>query len=421
MKSTPNHTDSEKNITSEQLEKYLSGDLSDAEQHDLEAQSLEDEFLADALEGLAMLNTETRQNDQDDLQNRLAKRTQKAVIQPRKKRIFIFQNQRWAASIILLISFSLIFAVYNINFSDEMVSQTEKSTQEMPNDLPSSEDNGVISESDEMEILEKTEATQSKNLDENHPESSAQNIPPKSIEEAHQNELSEETKYDKIDKNIAVVKIDQNYPREIADEEIKLLQNTDNQKDNLISKRAKISGGESKDVQSIAQKEARKQDIASPHKAPLEESFADDFDENVTDNAGFSSGDKFLEAPEEEESTKLARSSTKISKNKAEKANFGASLKDGVSKISFEKYVSNNLKYPKEAKKNTISGVVKITFFIRPNGKITNPKIVQKLGYGCDKEALRLVQNYPHWQADTKNGKRIKTYQELEIAFPVKK
>ncbi|GEM_PF-5475733 len=417
MQSTPNHTNSEKNITSEQLEKYLSGSLSNAEEHHLEAQSLEDEFLADALEGLAMLDTETRQNAQSDLQNQLAKRTQKAVIEPRKKRIFVFQNQRWAAGIILLISFSLIFAVYNINFSDEIVSQTEKSTQEMPNDLPSSEDNGVIAESDEMEILEEIEATQSKNLDENHPENFAQNIPPKPIQETRQNEIIEETAYDKTDENIAVVKIDQNHPEEIADEEIKLVQNIDNQKDNIVLNLDR----ESTDSQETVKKEARKQDITFADKAPLEENFADDFSKNVADNAGFMSDDEFLETPEKEESTKLARSSSKINENKAEKTNFGALLKDGISKISFEKYVSDNLKYPKEAQKNTISGVVKITFFIQPNGKIINPEVIQKLGYGCDKEALRLVQSYPHWQADTKNGKRIRTYQETEIAFPVKK
>ena len=49
------------------------------------------------------------------------------------------------------------------------------------------------------------------------------------------------------------------------------------------------------------------------------------------------------------------------------------------------------LEIPESAKRNKIEGNVLVKFKINKYGKVINPKVVKSLGYGCDKEALRLI------------------------------
>ncbi len=66
-------------------------------------------------------------------------------------------------------------------------------------------------------------------------------------------------------------------------------------------------------------------------------------------------------------------------------------------KNELQKFIKKNLLYPKFAFNNNIEGDVLVKYRINPNGNTTNIFIIKGIGYGCDKEAARIVKRlkYP--------------------------
>lgn len=58
---------------------------------------------------------------------------------------------------------------------------------------------------------------------------------------------------------------------------------------------------------------------------------------------------------------------------------------------AYKNFIYSNLKYPKEALKEKVEGLVIIRFEIDHKGNVNSAKVVSSLGYGCDEEALRIV------------------------------
>jgi TonB family protein len=83
----------------------------------------------------------------------------------------------------------------------------------------------------------------------------------------------------------------------------------------------------------------------------------------------------------------------------------------------FERYVTRNLKYPTIARVNNINGIVEVGFDIQQDGRLTNFKVMQSLGYGCDEEAIRIIREGPEWKTDPPG---LATYTTYKIEFPQK-
>lgn len=58
---------------------------------------------------------------------------------------------------------------------------------------------------------------------------------------------------------------------------------------------------------------------------------------------------------------------------------------------AYKLFISQNLVYPEEAKRNNIEGQVRLKFGISYKGEVTEVKVLNSLGYGCDEEATRIV------------------------------
>ncbi len=58
---------------------------------------------------------------------------------------------------------------------------------------------------------------------------------------------------------------------------------------------------------------------------------------------------------------------------------------------ALHQFVTEQLKYPKEALENKIEGVVVVRYTINKDGKVIKTKVKTGLGYGCDEEAQRVV------------------------------
>lgn len=81
------------------------------------------------------------------------------------------------------------------------------------------------------------------------------------------------------------------------------------------------------------------------------------------------------------------------------------------------KYLSGNVRYPKEAYEANIQGKVIIQFVISNMGKITNAVVKYDPGAGCGEEALRVVRNMPDWKPGKQNGQAVNVYYVLPINF----
>ena len=80
------------------------------------------------------------------------------------------------------------------------------------------------------------------------------------------------------------------------------------------------------------------------------------------------------------------------------------------------KALSKIIKYPKEAKKLGVQGVVYVQFIVDEKGVVVDPKLIRKLGAGCDEEALRALEKLK-FNPGYVQGKPVKARFTLPIRF----
>ncbi len=84
--------------------------------------------------------------------------------------------------------------------------------------------------------------------------------------------------------------------------------------------------------------------------------------------------------------------------------------------IEFTKYIARNVKYPKIALDNGVSGRVFVQFVIDPHGNLVDAKIVRSVDPALDKEALRVVTSSPKWTPGKQRNKAVK----VSFTFPIR-
>lgn len=80
-------------------------------------------------------------------------------------------------------------------------------------------------------------------------------------------------------------------------------------------------------------------------------------------------------------------------------------------------YLSENIRYPKDAEKQGIQGRVVVSFVVDTDGSIKEVEVVQKVYPSLDAEASRLVKNMPKWKPATKQGVPVRVRYKLPISF----
>lgn len=81
------------------------------------------------------------------------------------------------------------------------------------------------------------------------------------------------------------------------------------------------------------------------------------------------------------------------------------------------KFISDNRKYPAEAKAKDIHGKVIVAFVVERDGSLSDVKIRRGIGYGCDEEAIRLIKSMPKWTPGKQNGKAVRVSMMLPVSF----
>ena len=81
------------------------------------------------------------------------------------------------------------------------------------------------------------------------------------------------------------------------------------------------------------------------------------------------------------------------------------------------KYLSENIKYPEQAKKDKIQGRVYISFVVEKDGSVADAKVLRGIGGGCDEEALRVVNAMPKWTPGKMRNTPVRVQFNLPVAF----
>jgi len=84
------------------------------------------------------------------------------------------------------------------------------------------------------------------------------------------------------------------------------------------------------------------------------------------------------------------------------------------------KFLGNNLKYPERAKDAEAQGTVLISFVVDKEGQISNPVIKRGIGFGCEEEAIRVIQKMPTWSPGKMNGQTVNVEYVLPIRFTLR-
>jgi len=83
----------------------------------------------------------------------------------------------------------------------------------------------------------------------------------------------------------------------------------------------------------------------------------------------------------------------------------------------WNRYLSQNLKYPAEARRLGIEGTVIVVFVVNSDGSLSDIEILRGLGGGVDEEAIRVIENAPNWTPGSQKDRTINTRMRLPIRF----
>jgi protein TonB len=84
---------------------------------------------------------------------------------------------------------------------------------------------------------------------------------------------------------------------------------------------------------------------------------------------------------------------------------------------ALRKFLQRNLKYPRQALSNAISGKVYVAFTVQASGEIADVQILKGLGYGTDEEAARVIKAMPAWTPGRQNSHPVAVRYTLPITF----
>jgi TonB family protein len=81
------------------------------------------------------------------------------------------------------------------------------------------------------------------------------------------------------------------------------------------------------------------------------------------------------------------------------------------------KYFTDNLRYPPEALKDSIQGVLTVSFTINSQGLPERISVTNSFGDAFEKEATRLIEGMPDWKPAMLDGAPVKSKITLPLTF----
>jgi TonB family protein len=88
---------------------------------------------------------------------------------------------------------------------------------------------------------------------------------------------------------------------------------------------------------------------------------------------------------------------------------------------AYKQYLESNLRYPQQALNNKVEGKVTVQFTVESSGKTTDFKILKGIGFGCDEEVVRLIQEGPKWRPTRRNTEPVNDKIKVRMRFSIPK
>ena len=83
-------------------------------------------------------------------------------------------------------------------------------------------------------------------------------------------------------------------------------------------------------------------------------------------------------------------------------------------------FIAENVKYPTEAIRDSISGKVYVSFIVDEKGNVEQAKIARSVNPLLDKEAIRVVKLMDGWIPGKEKGEAVKVSYTVPINFALK-
>lgn len=83
---------------------------------------------------------------------------------------------------------------------------------------------------------------------------------------------------------------------------------------------------------------------------------------------------------------------------------------------AFAQYIYDNMEFPPEASKKGVKGIVQVSFYVMPDGKTTDVRALNDLGYGTKQEAERLIKQAA-FEPAVVNGRKSKQHMMVGVNF----
>ena len=88
---------------------------------------------------------------------------------------------------------------------------------------------------------------------------------------------------------------------------------------------------------------------------------------------------------------------------------------------AFFEYITSNVKYPAEARKKGITGVVYVSYIVNTVGEVQNVRVVRGVDPLLDKEAVRVVKSLKGYSPGKQRGKAVNVQFTLPVRFVLDK
>jgi TonB family protein len=362
------------------IEKYLKGELSPKQMHELEKKSLSDPFLADALEGGSSIGHHEFSKDVEDLNKKIYKKET------------TFTPLRIAAGLVILIGAGLFFVLNN----EKKEEIAEVSKQEIPADSIKTKRSEPILLVEEKPVIKKKKTSSSQPM-----QTEVQNAPVvTSLLEEHDTTMV-------INVERAPVAVAKN---------THLISGTVTTKEDdlpLPGVTVLIKGttrGTTTDIDGNYSLEVA--DTSS-----LLFSFVGMQTNEVTAGQKSSIDVKMNEDVSQLSEIVIARTALP-SDNDSEFEGPVVRLAQPVGGVrAYNKYLESNRQYPQQALDNDVKGRVIVGFDVGSDGTLNNFKVIRSLGFGCDEEVLRLVREGASWHPTTEDNKPVESTVHVKMKF----
>ena len=85
--------------------------------------------------------------------------------------------------------------------------------------------------------------------------------------------------------------------------------------------------------------------------------------------------------------------------------------------MAMRNFLNSQIAYPQAARDAKIEGKVYVQFVVAEDGELQDFNVLRGLGYGCDREAIRIAKAMPRWIPGEHMGEKVPVYYTLPVQF----